>query len=310
MENKITRGDLKELFDWVVSSGDSESKYLDILGQKLREKFGGLPRRIDPEGQTAEFTHDAFVTDVFTRVEYSNPLRFLILNKGRKYLTVLMIALMCFLLGTVFSFGLIFRLAPINTDYVPVLIFVVLGVCIFLEKLNEKVFNRILARMKPGDILRILAAQDEMIPIKVKPSMLNEGSVFSNPPVTVMESKKKLICKEYRKQTAGGPKNLYNLAVYYLATDYLAGIEPNGEVIESFMHQEIDALAYILAFKPGSFAVLSSIAICELNLIMLHESREHFRECAAIRGNDINVNTWLIVLDFLLDPEASGNDTG
>lgn len=151
--------------------------------------------------------------------------------------------------------------------------------------------------MKPGDLLRILNAEDENFPItKVERSL--GPNAYEN--VTIVESKKKVICQRYRELVnINKTKNLYKLMVYYFATSYLINIENNEEIIIEYRKQITQILEYILAFKRESTYTLFYLAHNELNLLALDNSLKYFKEYQKIFQENINVNAWIIVLEFI-----------
>jgi hypothetical protein len=94
-------------------------------------------------------------------------------------------------------------------------------------------------------------------------------------------------------------KNLHELMIYYFATDFLLNIENNDEIITEYRKQITQVLKYILAFRRDSPCVLFNLAHNELNLLRLNESLQYFKEYYKIHKDNINVNAWIIVLEFI-----------
>jgi hypothetical protein len=111
----VNKDDLKELFSWVISP-IIEIKELDELEKRLKEKYHILPNRIWSYGKTFDCSIDKFIVELFQSIEYSNSFVFLILNKGRKYLSFIILLLMIFLLFGIFSLGIIFKIIPFLRD--------------------------------------------------------------------------------------------------------------------------------------------------------------------------------------------------
>ena len=163
----------------------------------------------------------------------------------------------------------------------------------------DKISDKILKMMKPGDILKILDAPDENFPVtKIEPSF--GPNKYER--VTIVESKKSFICKHYRELiNIKKTKNLYKLMVYYFATQYLIDNENNEEIILDYRNQVNEVLEYILAFKRESKYLLFYLAHNELNMLQFNKSLEHFLAYQNICKDNLNVNAWIIVLKFIKD---------
>jgi len=286
---------LIELYKWVIDplNGNSENK---ILKNKLSEYFSDLPSQIQDCKEPIEYSYDGFIIDMFNYIDYSNEIVFKLLNNGRKYLLkCLKFALFLLIPALIIPFFSRF-LKIFNSIYM----WIIAGVIVLMGSISlsiDKITEKILKTMKPGDLLKILNAEDENFPItKVERSF--GPNVYEN--VTIVESKKKIICQRYRELVnINKTKNLYKLMVYYFATDYLINIENNEEMIIEYRKQITQVLEYILAFKRESTYVLFYLAHNELNLLALDNSLKYFKEYQKIFQENINVNAWIIVLEFV-----------
>jgi hypothetical protein len=295
---EINKEDLLDLFNWTISPV-IEIISLNELEKKLKQKYHVLPERIWPYGRNFEYSLDNFLIELFQNIEYSNKFLFLILNNGRKYLHILWIIIQLFLLSVIFSLGSVLKIISISSAYSPVIIFPLLLIIFIIEKILGKLFDKIIIYMKPGDLLKIIMSKDEIITKKVKMPSIKEESIFSNPSVYVGFSKNKLICEDYRKKIKSKTKNLYNLTVYFMATDYLISNEKNSEIINYLRREGIEALTYILAFKNDSIYTLYNLAIYELELMNINESLKYFNKINEIQNDNIEINSWLNVLNFI-----------
>ncbi|GHV62704.1 hypothetical protein AGMMS49587_10340 [Spirochaetia bacterium] len=300
MENTISKEELNELYAWVVSpiyGGNTEE-----LRKIILDKYNKLPECINENEQKTEYSLDYFLKELVERVEYSNPITYLILNKGRKYLHLLWIILALILMVILFSFGSIFRLFNINfsdPDTIPVIVFCTIVLILVLEKINDKVFDILIKKMKPGDILKILFSKDEVILKNVKSASIKEDNIFQNPSVKIGVSKKKLICEYYRDIIKNENRNLYNLMVNFMATFYLITNEGNNEVKEYLMEDSIEILKYILAFRSDSVFSLYYLSFYQLELLKFEEAEDTMKKFKKIRSDEIDINAWLIILDFI-----------
>jgi hypothetical protein len=295
----IKKDELIDLFNWVISPV-IEVKNVNELETKLKERYYVLPERIWPYGKSFEYSLDNFLIELFQKIEYSNPVFFLILNKGRKYLHLLWVFLILFLCSIIFSLGTVSKIIHLNNEYLQLFILPLIVVILIIEKILEKLFDKILIKMKPGDLLKILYSKDEIVTKKIKIPTIKEDNIFSNPSVLVGFSKKKMICENYRKKMKSKIKTLYNLAIYFIATDYLINIEGNIETINYLREQAVDTLTYILAFRNDSTFTLYNLAIYELELMNIEESKKYFRKIFEIQNDNIEINAWINVLDFIL----------
>ena len=294
---------LIELYKWVIDpfNGNSEN---EILKNKFSEYFSDLPAQIHDYKEPIEYSYDGFIIDMFNDIDYSNEVIFKLLNNGRKYLLKCLKIVLFLLIPTLIIpfFSRFFKIS--NNIYM----WIVAGVVVLMGSISlliDKITAKILEAMKPGDLLKILNAEDENFPItKVERSF--GPNTYEN--VTIVESKKKIICQRYRELVnIDETKNLYKLMVYYFATDYLINIENNEEIIIEYRKQITQVLEYILAFKRESTYVLFYLAHNELNLLALDNSLKYFKEYQKIYQENINVNAWIIVLEFIKGNEILKN---
>jgi hypothetical protein len=294
----VNKEELRELFNWVMSP-IIEVKNINELEKKLKEKYYILPDRVWIYGKTFDFSIDNLIIELFQRVECSNKIFFSILNKGRKYLNILIVLLSLFILSGLFSLGTLFELIPFLKNYSQMILLPGIAIIFILQKCSDKIFYHILVHMKPGDLLKILLSKDEIVMKDVKVPMIEEKSIFSNPSVSVAFSKKKLVCEDYREKIKSKTKNLYNLVVNFIATDFLINNEQNIESQNYLRKEAIDTLIYIFAFRNDSVFTLYYLAINELELLNIDESQKYFRKIYEIENNNIEINAWINVLDFI-----------
>jgi hypothetical protein len=298
MYNKIMV-DIKILIDlyrWVISPID---KTIDdkILEDELNEYFNKLPVQITEYKETIEYSYDGFIVDMYNYVEYSNNFIFKLQNGGRKYLLKFLKIILLLLIPILVIPIILSRFYKIFENlymYIIVGVFLLMGLALMsLEKITDKIIKT----MKPGDLLKILNSEDENFPITKM-----ERSFGPNPyeNITIVESKKKFLCQHYRELVnINKTKNLHELMIYYFATDFLLNIENNDEIIIEYRKQITQVLEYILAFRRNSPCVLFNLAHNELNLLRLDESLQYFKEYYKMYKDNINVNAWIIVLEFV-----------
>jgi len=298
---------LIELYKWVIDplNGNSEN---EILKNKLSEYFSDLPAQIQDYKEPIEYSYDGFIKDMFNDIDYSNEIIFKLLNNGRKYLLKCLKIVLFLLIPALIMPLFLPRVLNISNN---IYIWIIAGIVVLMGSISllvDKISAKILETMKPGDLLKILDAEDENFPItKVERSF--GPNAYEN--VTIVESKKKIICQRYRELVnIDKTKNLYKLMVYYFATDYLINIENNEEMIIEYRKQITQVLEYILAFRRESTYVLFYLAHNELNLLALDSSLKYFKEYQKIFQENINVNAWIMVLEFIKENEILKNKNG
>ena len=290
---------LLELYKWVIDPLNENSEN-ETLKNNLSKYFSNLPAQIHDYKEPIEYSYDGFIIDMFNYIDYSNEIVFKLLNNGRKYL-LKCLKFVLILLVPVLIMAFFSRFLKIPNN---IYMWIIAGVIVLMGSISlliDKIAAKILKTMKPGDLLKILNAEDENFPItKVERSF--GPNAYEN--VTIVESKKKIICQRYRELVnIDKTKNLYKLMVYYFATDYLINIENNEEIITEYRKQITQVLEYTLAFKRESPYVLFYLAHNELNLLALDNSLKYFKEYQKIYQENINVNAWIIVLEFIKENE-------
>jgi len=290
---------LIDLYKWVINPLNDNSDN-EILKNKIFEYYNCLPKQIENIKESVEYSYDSFLIDMFYNIEYSNKLTFKLLNSGRKYLLkCLRIVLYFFIPALILPF--FSRFLPLN-NYV--YMFIIAGIIFIggiIMVLIEKITPKILETMKPGDLLKILNEEDEDFPM-TKTERSFGPNEYEN--VTVVESKKRYICQKYRELiNIEKTRNLNKLMVYYFATDYLVNNENNEEIITEYRKQITQTLEYILAFKRNSLYILFYLAYNELDLLNLDKSLKYFNEYYKMNENNVDVNAWIIVLEFVKENE-------
>jgi hypothetical protein len=287
---------LNKLYFWVVAPLDNNINIHEIKDYILKN-FGKLPMQITEYNEDIKYSFDSFIEDMFGYLDYSNKYIFALLNGGRKYLLKILKYLYYLLIPLfILPFFLVRFFNFLNNLYLYIITGFFLLTSIILFSI-DKISDKILKMMKPGDILKILDAPDENFPVtRIEPSF--GPNKYES--VTIVESKKKFICKHYRELiNIKNTKNLYKLMVYYFATQYLIDIENNDEIILDYRNQINEVLEYILAFKRESKYLLFNLAHNELNMLLINKSLKHFLDYQNICKNNLNVNAWIIVLKFI-----------
>jgi len=287
---------LNKLYFWVIAPLDNNINIHEIKDYILKN-FGKLPMQITEYNEDIKYSFDSFFEDMFSYLDYSNKYIFALLNGGRKYLLKILKYLYYLLIPLfILPFFLVRFFNFLNNLYLYIIAGFFLLTSIILFSI-DKISDKILKMMKPGDILKILDAPDENFPVtRIEPSF--GPNKYES--VTIVESKKKFICKHYRELiNIKNTKNLYKLMVYYFATQYLIDIENNDEIILDYRNQINEVLEYILAFKRESKYLLFNLAHNELNMLLINKSLKHFLDYQNICKNNLNVNAWIIVLKFI-----------
>jgi hypothetical protein len=295
---------LMNLYSWVVSPLDKDIKS-DEVKDYLLKYYDKLPAQINEFHESMEYSYDGFIEDMFKYIEYSNNFIFALLNGGRNFLLkclrIMMFSLIPVFIVPLFLIG---YSKMFNNLYMYIIAGFFLFMAILLFSLN-KMADKILKSMKPGDLLKILNAPDENFPMTKIERSLGPNAYET---VTVVESKKRIICKTYQEMiNINKTKNLYKLMVYFIATNYLLNNEINEEIITDYRNKINKVLEYILTFRRESTYTLFYLAHNELNLLLLDKSLKHFTEYQNIYKDNTNVNAWIIVLKFLEEKNTLKN---
>jgi hypothetical protein len=307
-KNKIQQL-LIELYMWVISPIVNKTDESE-LKNNLLNYFESLPIQISEAKQTKTPHIDNFLGEVFIKIEYSMWYFYLLLNKGRKYLQYLSIITPVIILASECVYDSIVNVDGSNSSLFGPAIFACIVIGSILQALSKNIFDIILKRIKPGDLLRVLNEKDEIIMQKklVEQQLLGTKKLQLGNTIWVQKSKKKLICDRCReliqKQVN---KNLNNLAIYFIATNYLMTLPESKSYIDYLRKQSIDTLRYIYAFKQDSAFVLFNIAKLELERFSFEESKKYFLKYLNIVKDDLSAKVWVIVLDFVLDEMRKKN---
>jgi len=81
----ITKEDLIDIYRWVASP-IVKIDNIKELEEKIIKKYCILPKRVWNYDKPFTYTTDGFIKELFQRIEFSNELYYIILNKGRKFL--------------------------------------------------------------------------------------------------------------------------------------------------------------------------------------------------------------------------------
>ncbi|GHT79329.1 hypothetical protein FACS1894130_07720 [Spirochaetia bacterium] len=298
---EINTTDINKLYEWVVSPIYNEVN--ESLKNELLDKFEKLPNQIT-NGEARNYNTDELITAMFNHIEYSSNKRFYFLNNHRRRIYTFAKIVLYVSIGLLAGTIIVSRFVNDVILYILFCGFVVLlGVSVFSLEYIKKLFDKIAATMKPGDLIKILNDKDENVPITRMENTLGGPDKYKE--VTVVESKKAVICKKYREFiNTKYTRNLYNLVMNFIATDYLMKTCLSKDDFEYYCEENIKTLKNLLVYRSDNRFLLYNLGIYALNLLQFNNSKYYFNQCKAIDANEVNVNSWLIVIDFILSMEA------
>ncbi|GHV87960.1 hypothetical protein AGMMS50267_03200 [Spirochaetia bacterium] len=298
---EINTTDINKLYEWVVSPIYNEAN--ESLKNELLDKFKKLPNQVT-NGEVRNYNNDELITDMFNHIEYSNSKRFYFLNDHRRLIYTLAKIVLYVSIGLLAGTIIVSRFLNDGILYILFCGFVVLlGISVFSLEYIKKLFDKIATTMKPGDLIKILNDKDENVPITRIENTLGGSDKYKE--VTVVESKKAVICKKYRELiNTKYTRNLYNLVMNFIATDYLMKTCLSKDDFEYYCEENIETLKNLLVYRSDNRFLLYNLGIYALNLLQFNNSKHYFNQCKAIDANEVSVNSWLIVIDFILSMEA------
>ncbi|GHT66505.1 hypothetical protein FACS1894110_10300 [Spirochaetia bacterium] len=298
---EIDTTDINKLYEWVVSPIYNEVN--EPLKDELLDKFKKLPDQITNGGALRNYNSDELITDMFNNIEYSHNKHFYFLNDNRRRIYNIAKILLYVSIGLLLSTIILSRFLNNLIIYISFCVFaVLLGASVFSMEYIKKIFDKIVAAMKPGDLIKILNDKDENVPITKIENTLGGPDKYKE--VTVVESKKAVICKKYRELiNTKYTRNLYNLVMNFIATDYLMKTCLSKDDFEYYCEENIKTLKNLLVYRSDNRFLLYNLGIYELNLLRFNNSKYYFEKCKEIDDKEINVNSWLRVIDFILGIE-------
>jgi hypothetical protein len=274
--------------------------YIDTSDEsinKIMEKYGCLPTQI-VQDKTISHTNDSFLINIFNSIEYSNNIKYFILNSGRKAITF--IAFFMFFISLFTMFILPFFFIAKNVDPTPLktISFFLIPCSLGLLVLSEEIFKSILITAKNGDIIRILTSKDEVVSISKPYQTIENGKILTKYLSTYMQ-KKTAICENYiEKFEQINNKNFTNYTIYYLCIDYIINNSINESYRLYLYEKAKNALEYIYAFRRESEFVLFNLSIVNINLLNLDDSLKYIKEYNSIINNNFIINAWKTAIEF------------
>lgn len=153
----------------------------DILKEKLIQNFQTLLEILEDSTSFVQEDQNALLKEVLGRVDYSTPVKFFVINKGRKISSwlktlLLVLGIICFIFFQI-------EIRRNSDEYS--FCYLLLAVSAFLlsfpfAKFAEKFLFIMVKTLTPGDCIKIISEPDEIIERKVKINQLSSNeSVFN-----------------------------------------------------------------------------------------------------------------------------------
>ena len=299
---KISKSDdykFEITYYWITQKVNPQNNIdYDILKNIMLQNFQKLPEVLEDPTTFVNEDAEELLKEVMGHVDYSSPVKFFVINKGRKLLDflryILLIAgLICFFLFQI-------EIRKDTDDYS--FFYFILAVTAFLlsfifSKLSKKFFSIIIKTLKPGDFIKILSAPDEVIEQKVKINQLSPNETIFNK-TTIALSKKKIICEEFIQQSSDNLNTINNKICLYIAIDYLKLYFSKEAYREYLLEKEIPVLEFICGFNPKSVSANFELALQYLESKRFDDFYESLLHCRNINGYDWIVESYIRAYEF------------
>ncbi len=234
------------------------------------------------------------------RADYSSPVKYFLINKGRKVLSWLgailqIIGFVCFVLYQIEN-----RKTAVENQEES--FYLILAAITFLlsfvfSKFSKKILSILIKTLKPGDCIKILSEMDEIIGQEVKINQLSNNETMFNKQ-TVFFSKKKMICEELVSQSPNYINTINNKLCLYIAIDWLKKTYSKEAYREYLLEKEIDALEFICGFNPGSVSANFELALRYFEAKRFDDFYEMLLKCRNINGYDWLIESYIKSYEF------------
>ena len=272
----------------------------DKLKEKIILNFQNVPEILEDSTTHVQEDQIEFLTEVLGHVDYSSPLKYRLVNRGRKYSNWIKNLL---LLAAVIFFILFQIEIRKDTDEHSMLYLVLAVSSLFLSfvfgKLTNFLLSALLKTLKPGDYIKILDEPDEQIEqtikinqLKIKQSTFNETTVFL--------SKKRMLCEDFISQSSNYLNTINNKLCLYLVIDYLKTYYSKEAYREYLLEKEVDVLEFISAFNPRAVSANFELAMVYLERKRFEDFYETLLKCREINGYDCMIESFIKTYEFCI----------
>lgn len=270
----------------------------EILKETIIKTIGLLPEILEDETTFVNSEQEEFLKEILGRIDYSSPIKFFIVNKGRKIFSILK---SLFIFSGVFFFTL-FQI-EIRKEYEgPSFLYSVFSIISFIlsfifGKFSDKFLSLLLKTLKPGDYLKIIYEPDELIEKKVKINQLSKNETIFNK-TTIFLSKKKLLFEDFISQSPKMLNTINNKLCLYIVIDYLKTVYSKEAYTEYLLEKEIDVLEFICGFNQKSVSANFELALLYLQSKRFDDFYETLLKCRNINGYDWMIESYIKSYEF------------
>lgn len=270
----------------------------ELLKEKIINTIGSLPEILEDNTTFINSEQEEFLKEILGRIDYSSPLKFFIVNKGRKLFSNLK---NLFILLGVFFF-ILFQI-EIRKEYEnPSFKYLIFSIISFMlsfvfGRFSDKFLGLLLKTLKPGDYLKIISEPDELIEKKVKINQLSKNETFFNK-TTIFLSKKKLLFEDFLSQSSKMLNTINNKLCLYIVIDYLNTVYSKEAYREYLLEKEIEVLEFICAFNKNAVSANFELALLYLQGNRFDDFYDTLLKCRNINGYDWIIESYIRSYEF------------
>ncbi len=270
----------------------------EILKERIIKTIGSLPEILEDKTTYINNDQEEFLKEILGRIDYSFPLKYFIINKGRKIFSSLrwlaiFIGIFCFAL-----FQIEIRKEYDNPSFTYLVLSIIFFILYFVfGKFSDKFLSLMLKTLKPGDYLKIISEPDEIIEKKVKVNQLSKNETLFNK-TTVFLSKKKMLCEDFLSHSSNLLNTINNKLCLYIVIDYLQTVYSKEAYREYLLEKEIDTLEFICGFNPKAVSANFELALLYLQKQRFDDFYETMLRCRNINGYDWIIESYIKSYEF------------
>ncbi|MCR5762541.1 MAG: hypothetical protein K6G00_04075 [Treponema sp.] len=270
----------------------------EILKEKIIKTIGSLPEVLEDNTTFINTDQEEFLKEITGRVDFSSPLKFFIVNKGRKLFSILRSLLILSGVVLFILFKIEIRKEQNNPNFIYLIFSVISFVLSFIfRKFSDKFLSLIKMSLKPGDYLKIISEPDELIEKNVKINQLSKNETMFNK-TTVFLSKKKLLLEDFLSHSSEMLNTINNKLCLYIVIDYLKNIYSKEAYREYLLEKEIDVLEFICGFNQKSVSVNFELALLYFQSNRFDDFYETLLKCRNINGYDWIIESYIKSYEF------------
>ena len=270
----------------------------EILKEKIVKSIGSLPEILEDKTTFVNNEKKEFLKEILGRIDYSSPIKFFAVNKGRKLFSNLK---SLFIFAGVFFFTLFqieIRKEYESSNFMYLIFSITSFVFSFVfGKFSDKFLSLLLKTLKPGDYLKIISEPDELIEKKVKINQLSKNETLFNK-TTVFLSKKKLLFEDFVTQSPTMQNTINNKLCLYIVIDYLKTVYSKEAYKEYLLEKEIDVLEFICGFNQNSVSANFELALLYFQSNRFENFYESLLKCRNINGYDWIIESYIRSYEF------------